>query len=239
MGIAQKFKQRDRTAHIAVELMDRFFMDNRSNKEIKHLTPRVQTIYLTTCFLIASKYDEIDDQLVFINDVQRYYRSTAKYKDQSPTYTEIVETERQLMHFFDWSISFATPYHFLEIFIAQGILFQNETFSPAAHQKLDAKCFKILEDILGKRLSFKNDGFAPSEVAALCVMKARQEIGLNEWPAQLKIVTRQCDLQLVAKFGEKQVVDLTQRAKQSPTKPEAARVLKSKGKIIFADRRQS
>lgn len=59
--IAQKFKQRDRTAHIAVELLDRFFMDHRANKEIKQLTPRIQTIYLTTCFLIASKYDEIDD----------------------------------------------------------------------------------------------------------------------------------------------------------------------------------
>jgi hypothetical protein len=31
------------------------------------------TIYLTTCFLIASKYDEIDDNLVFINDIQKYY----------------------------------------------------------------------------------------------------------------------------------------------------------------------
>lgn len=115
--------------------------------------------------------------MVFINDVQRYYRSTSKYKDQSPTYTEIVETERQLMHFYDWSISFATPYHFLEIFIAQGILFQNETqqmnITPATHQKLDAKCFKILEGIVSKRISFKNDGYAPSEVAALCVMKAR------------------------------------------------------------------
>lgn len=37
------------------------------------MNPRVTSIYTTTCFLIASKYDEIDDQLVFINDVQKYY----------------------------------------------------------------------------------------------------------------------------------------------------------------------
>jgi hypothetical protein len=34
---------------------------------------------LTTCFLIASKYDEIDDHLVFINDVQRYYQRIPQY----------------------------------------------------------------------------------------------------------------------------------------------------------------
>jgi len=33
------------------------------------MTPKILTIFLTTCFLIASKYDEIDDKLVFIDDV--------------------------------------------------------------------------------------------------------------------------------------------------------------------------
>lgn len=32
MSMAQKFKQRSRTAHLAVELMDRLFMDDRVNK---------------------------------------------------------------------------------------------------------------------------------------------------------------------------------------------------------------
>jgi len=49
--------------------MDRFFMDQRVNKQIKLLNARTQTVFLTTCFLIASKYDEIDDRLVFINDI--------------------------------------------------------------------------------------------------------------------------------------------------------------------------
>ena len=81
------------------------------------------------------------------------------------------------MHFFEWSISFATPYHFLEMFIAQGIIFCNEsqqnTTDNELHQKLDEKCFEVLKGIVGKRISFKNDGYAPSEVAALCIMKAR------------------------------------------------------------------
>jgi len=63
------------------------------------------TIFVTTCFLIASKYDEIDDKLVFIEDVQKYYMTT-KFKTQIPKYADIVETERRLMQFYDWDLGF-------------------------------------------------------------------------------------------------------------------------------------
>jgi hypothetical protein len=90
------------------------------------MSPRIVTIFLTTCFLIASKYDEIDDHLVFINDVQRYYSKMSQFQDQSPTYTDIVETERMLMTFYDWDLGFVMPIHYVEIFLANGVLFESE-----------------------------------------------------------------------------------------------------------------
>jgi hypothetical protein len=69
--MGSKFTQRTKTTHIAIELMDRYFLDKRSQNDIEivSMSARSVTIVLTTCFLIASKYDEIDDHLVFINDV--------------------------------------------------------------------------------------------------------------------------------------------------------------------------
>ena len=75
--------------------------------------------------MIASKLDEIDDKLVFISDVQGYYKST-QYSKVMPTWTDVVETERHIMAFFDWSISFPLTIHFVDIFLAQGIVFKNE-----------------------------------------------------------------------------------------------------------------
>ena len=91
------------------------------------MSPRAVTIILTTCFLIASKYDEIDDHLVFINDVQRYYARLPQFSGQSPTYNEIVETERGLMGFFQWDLGFVMPIHFVEIYLANGVLFESES----------------------------------------------------------------------------------------------------------------
>lgn len=79
---------------------------------------------MTTCFLIASKYDEIDDQLVFINDVQKYYNRMGII--QTPSWSDIVETERMLMNFFNWDLGFVLPIHYVEMFLANGILFECE-----------------------------------------------------------------------------------------------------------------
>jgi hypothetical protein len=61
--MGKQFNQRLKTIHIAVELLERFFLDRKSQqmREIQQMTSKIVTIILTTCFLIASKYDEIDD----------------------------------------------------------------------------------------------------------------------------------------------------------------------------------
>ena len=47
------------------------------------MSESIIAIFVTTCFLIASKYDEIDDKLVFIEDVQKYYMTT-KFRTHIP-----------------------------------------------------------------------------------------------------------------------------------------------------------
>jgi len=83
------------------------------------------SVFLTTCFLIASKLDEIDDKLVFVSDVQGYYRST-QYSKVMPMWTDVVETERHIMGFLDWNISFPLTIHFVEMYLAQGVLFHDD-----------------------------------------------------------------------------------------------------------------
>ena len=87
------------------------------------LSGRCFSVFCTTFFLIASKFDEIDDRLVFIQDVQEYYKSihinrNSRDEDLIPHYNDIVECERLVMKFFDWNINFTvlSPLMFLEAF---------------------------------------------------------------------------------------------------------------------------
>ena len=43
-----------------------------------------------------------------------------------PTYEKIVECERELLKFFKWDLGFLMAIHFVEMFLANGVLFGSE-----------------------------------------------------------------------------------------------------------------
>ena len=51
---------------------------------------------------------------------------TTKFRNQVPKYAEVVETERQILKFFEWNLGFPLPIHFLEMFLAQGAVFESD-----------------------------------------------------------------------------------------------------------------
>jgi hypothetical protein len=69
--MGRHFKQRDRTIHLGIELMDRFFLDPKTqhDPDFEKMTARKVNLVLSTCFMVASKYEEVDDRLVFIGDI--------------------------------------------------------------------------------------------------------------------------------------------------------------------------
>ena len=129
---------------MAVDFLDHYFLNERAQKTEMYdqiMNGRTLNLIMTTCFILASKFDEIDDQLVFIKDIQSYYRSidldSRIYKDDNenlnkrqrrisaiPSYNEIVDCERHILQFFDWNLSFAlcSSLPFLEVYIAHGTL---------------------------------------------------------------------------------------------------------------------
>lgn len=62
---------------------------------------------------------------MFISDIQKHLeRSTAKR--EVPSYEEIVECERKVLKFFNWDLGFILVFHFIEMFLANGCLFESE-----------------------------------------------------------------------------------------------------------------
>ena len=57
--LKRHFKQRDKTTYISIELLDRYMLDERNQHQ--NLDEKQWLTHLVTVFLIASKYDEIDD----------------------------------------------------------------------------------------------------------------------------------------------------------------------------------
>jgi hypothetical protein len=200
--LATRFKQSRRTQHVGIEMMDRFFLDPRTQSDPSFRLMKSKTVntVMITCFLVASKLEELDDRLVFIDDVQTYYSKESRYPYLAPTWTEIVENERMLMHFFDWDLGFLLPIHYLEIFLANGVLFESEhrrdiRKSPGVAGRIAKKSYELLEEMLGYSICFKNNKHQPNQIASTVIYMAREEVlGLTRsrhvWPKELQLVTR-------------------------------------------------
>ncbi len=74
------------------------------------------------------------------------------FADCNPTWTDIVETEREIMNFYGWDIGFVLPIHYIEMFLANGILFESEKNSnskidKSTAERLELRCFEILDEM--------------------------------------------------------------------------------------------
>jgi hypothetical protein len=71
-----------------------------------------------TCLMVASKFDEIDYNLVKVNRLSSHF----------PSYNsnDFVLAEKKLLKYFDWDIKISSPLHFLESYKTCGIALEGE-----------------------------------------------------------------------------------------------------------------
>lgn len=72
-----KFQQARETIHIAIEIIDQYYLrmsqitPSDEYKE-KFMHPRQVIMHQVTSLLLASKYDEVDDNITAIRDLRLY-----------------------------------------------------------------------------------------------------------------------------------------------------------------------
>jgi hypothetical protein len=65
--IGEKLKQKILTTHLAVVFMDILIQDDKIFDKVK------QEVLSCTCILLASKFDELDDNIPLIRDLQKAF----------------------------------------------------------------------------------------------------------------------------------------------------------------------
>jgi hypothetical protein len=72
-----------------------------------------------TCLLLASKYDELDDRIPFINDMGKILKKVA-----SINHAEVLKLETEILFSFNWDLIIITPLHFVYSITSQGCVFE-------------------------------------------------------------------------------------------------------------------
>ncbi len=82
------------------------------------------------------------------------------------------------MNFFDWDIGFVLPIHYLEIFLANGVLFESEHNKNIVKNKqtaknISSKCYENIDEMIKQNVCIKNQGFAAYQIASMIVYISR------------------------------------------------------------------
>ena len=69
------------------------------------------------------------------------------------------------MNFFGWDLGFVMPIHFVEMFLANGVLFESESNNQIQKNKITAqalskKCYEILDEMIKQKICFKNQNYS-------------------------------------------------------------------------------
>ena len=75
MGV--KFRQARETIHIAIEIIDQYYLTvsqemTEKSFKVQLMHPQAVILHQVTVLMIASKFDEIDDNITAIRDLRGY-----------------------------------------------------------------------------------------------------------------------------------------------------------------------
>ncbi|CDW90558.1 n-terminal domain containing protein [Stylonychia lemnae] len=118
--IGQRFYQSNLTIHIAIAYLERAYQNglNRT-KDNKLKTDNQLRVLAVTCLLLASKYDELDDRIPFINDMSKILKKIA-----SINHADVLKLETEVLFSLNWDLIVITPLHFVYSITSQGCVFE-------------------------------------------------------------------------------------------------------------------
>jgi hypothetical protein len=103
------------TLHLAM-----LFFDRLSPELVKSSNWPLMAL---TCFILAAKFQERDDDIPLIEDC---ITLTNVARKTSILYDQATKNEYVVLKELNWDINKVTPYHFVKNYISQGIIFTND-----------------------------------------------------------------------------------------------------------------
>jgi hypothetical protein len=116
-NLGDKLKQRSLTLQLAIVYIDKLFLLGKYEemKKDKHL-------WGITALLLASKYDELDENIPFVRDFRKI-SAKATY-----SWREVIKCQDVFIKSLKWNLMIISPLNFTYALLTFGVLFNNDKF---------------------------------------------------------------------------------------------------------------
>lgn len=92
-----------------------------TSPRIKALTSVKKELLMISWLLIAAKFNERDENLVKINELQKEWKNSFTFKN-------ITSWESKILQELKWNLLIQTPLHYMKLFLYAGVVFESDQF---------------------------------------------------------------------------------------------------------------
>ena len=132
-----------------------------------------------TAFILIMKFNYSENKMIRVKKILQ------NFDDLDITLQDLYEMEIYALKLIDYDLSFHTPYSFMELFLINGIIFNED------YLQLDAsfKIYELAKETIESIMETSNDYFKYNYFYLCCciISYVRDTIHINKWPKALEI----------------------------------------------------
>ena len=147
--------------------------------KIKKFIQAQNILIALTAFVLIMKFNYSENKMI------RMKKILQNFDDLDITLQDLYEMEIYALKLIDYDLSFHTPYSFMELFLINGIIFNED------YLQLDAsfKIYDLAKETIENMMETSNDYFKYNYFYLCCciISYVRDTIHINKWPKALEI----------------------------------------------------
>ena len=160
------------------------FQKQKQNKNIKNYNnfyclPNL--LIALIAFILVLKFNKEDNKIISL----KHFMKKFEEKDENITFNNVYEMEIVALQLIDYNLSFQTPFSFMELFLINGIIFNEDCINGDMSFSIYESVNETLENIMVN----SNEYFKYNYFYLCCsiITYVREKYNINRWPKALEI----------------------------------------------------
>ena len=154
---------------------------NGKNKKFNIMNSVPNLLIAIIAFILILKFNKENNKIISLKQFMKKFEE----KDENISLNEIYEIEILALQLIDYNLTFRTPFSFMELFLLNGIVFNEDYIS----SDLSLNIYELANETLENIMMNSNEYFKCNYCYLCCsvIMYVREKFKINGWPKALEI----------------------------------------------------
>ena len=161
-----------------------FFLKEKSLSKIKNVTyfynlPNLSIALIA--FILVLKFNKEENKMISLKKFIKNFEE----RDERIKFNEVCEMEIIALQIINYNLTFQTPFSFMELFLINGIIFNEDCI----HSDLSFNIYELVNETLENIMESSNEYFKYNYFYLCCcvIMYVREKFKISRWPRALEI----------------------------------------------------